>query len=153
MNNAIVEARDNNFNLFIGQNSVSNCIDNSIKSIDEYIENLDDTNIKYEIHLWFSLHKKIHSGMHFDERSKLLYVLSGRKKVLLLPPSNKKDIYLEKFNLINTMKKETKIKNNNNSNIHYLLNYHFLDIIFYFKFEVIICILIIIFKNNFSKLF
>ena len=94
--------------------------------------------------------------MHFDTRSKFLYVLSGTKKVLLLPPSNKKDIYLENFSIINTIKKDTINKNiiiKSDDNIYdkyYILYTNFVDFLFYFKFETIICILMIILINNFK---
>ena len=158
MENAIIEANNKNYYLFIGQNSISNCTNNSIKLINDYIHNLDETNINYETHLWFSLHKKIHSGMHYDERSKILYVLEGRKKVFLLPPSSKKYIYIENLKLINTFSNINKpniiVKSQETTNTKlYIIFLNFIGIITYFKFEVIICMMIIIFRKYYSKLF
>ena len=43
--------------------------------------------------LWFSIDKKIHSGLHNDNISTLIYVVSGKKTVLLAEPKYKNNLY------------------------------------------------------------
>lgn len=44
--------------------------------------------------LWFSLDKKVQSGLHIDNISTLVYVMSGKKRVLLAEPMYQSKSYL-----------------------------------------------------------
>jgi len=95
---AYLESNKKNYYTYVGANDADR--NNLIKSINNYINILEE-DIFYYKYLWLTLDKKIHSGMHFDSDNKILYVLEGRKKILLLPPSNLNNIYLKNFNLAN----------------------------------------------------
>ena len=79
--------------------TISEYMYNKYGSINNYL-NMDIKYIKYNTFVWLSLDKQIQSGMHNDTDSKILYVLEGKKKVLLLPPSYINDIYLKKMDFI-----------------------------------------------------
>jgi hypothetical protein len=56
--------------------------------LENYIDKGKNLLMDYYSQLWFTLDKKIQSGMHWDSDNKFLLVLQGKKKVLLLPPED-----------------------------------------------------------------
>ena len=45
--------------------------------------------------IWISLDKKVNSGLHYDSTNRVLYVVEGSKKVILVHPNQGKNLYLE----------------------------------------------------------
>ena len=47
--------------------------------------------------LWMNLSKKVNSGLHYDNNSSLIYILSGKKKILLAKPNQSNQLYIQPF--------------------------------------------------------
>lgn len=86
--------------LYIGQQSTINYydqIDNPITNvltIPNFDNIINDISFSYIPRLWFNFDKPVDSGLHYDDVNSILYVLTGRKKVLLAHPSHNSYIYL-----------------------------------------------------------
>lgn len=55
---------------------------------------VNDVSFTYTPRLWFNFDKPVDSGLHYDKIDSILYVLTGRKKVLLSHPQFLQYIYL-----------------------------------------------------------
>lgn len=123
-----LESNKKNYYTYLGAGDANKI--NVIKSINNYIDILEK-DIFYSKFLWLSLDKKIHSGMHFDTDNKILYVLEGKKKILLLPPYNINNVYLKDFNLANLITDDNNLSeydsNENNIFLKDLTNYSITD--------------------------
>jgi hypothetical protein len=62
---------------------------------------INDVSFSYTPRLWFNFDKPIDSGLHYDKADTILYVLTGKKKVLLSHPQFLQYIYLDKLHGIN----------------------------------------------------
>ena len=83
---------------YIGMNEVDK--ENSFYKIPNF-DNINFDNIlKYKTFLWMNLKNKINSGLHFDLDHSILFVVHGKKKVLLTNPCNKKFLYITPLNKI-----------------------------------------------------
>jgi hypothetical protein len=56
---------------------------------------VNDMSFTYTPRLWFNFDKPVDSGLHYDKIDSILYVLTGRKKVLLSHPQFLQYIYLD----------------------------------------------------------
>ena len=65
----------------------------SLKEIKNFINIDDSLYMSYIPYLWLSINRPINSGLHYDAYDSLLYVLKGKKKVLLAKPNYEKYIY------------------------------------------------------------
>lgn len=92
--------------LYIGQQSTINFdkqIDNpnaNILTIPNFDNIVNEVSFSYIPRLWFNFDKPIDSGLHFDDTDSILYVLSGRKKVLLSHHSYNSYIYIKDMPVI-----------------------------------------------------
>jgi len=64
-----------------------------LKEIKNFINIDDSLYLAYIPYLWLSINRPINSGLHSDAYDSLLYVLKGKKKVLLAKPNYEQYIY------------------------------------------------------------
>jgi hypothetical protein len=89
--------------LYVGQHPTTNfasCQPNLITNlltIPNFDNIVNDTTFSYTSKLWFNFDKPVDSGLHADNTDNILYVLTGRKRVLLAHPMYNKYIYLSKL--------------------------------------------------------
>jgi hypothetical protein len=122
LENAYNETKTKDYFTYIGQNEIINDNVKLQTSISKYI-NIDEENINYKPVFWANLNKQIHSGLHNDGNSKILYVLEGTKKVLLLP--NTISIpYFEMFPRVKEITNDIEDINTSNNFENELVNFY-----------------------------
>lgn len=94
------EINETNLYSYTGGTPVDEAVE--FKDIRNFIDIGENVYLDYEPSIWISFDKKIQSGMHFDSSIKLLYVLDGRKKVLLLPPNLSDKLYFRQLKRVHT---------------------------------------------------
>ena len=68
---------------------------NNLFDIPNFDNIINDRSFTYIPRLWFNFDKCVDSGLHYDKQDSILYVLTGRKKVLLSHPQFLQYIYLD----------------------------------------------------------
>ena len=68
---------------------------NNLFDIPNFDNIINDISFTYIPRLWFNFDKRVDSGLHYDKQDSILYVLTGRKKVLLSHPQFLQYIYLD----------------------------------------------------------
>ena len=96
LNGAREECKKRNLYMYIGAQDISDYIHEDLNDIQIFIDYKKNLSFDYYTTVWCTLNKGIQSGLHHDSYNKFLYVLKGKKKVLLLPPS-----YIDKFHFEN----------------------------------------------------
>ena len=61
---------------------------------------VNDDTFFYTSRAWFNFHKPVDSGLHFDGNDNILYVLTGKKKVLLAHPEYNQYAYISELPII-----------------------------------------------------
>lgn len=90
--NIIKKNKKNGYYSYVGQNKMTEKL-SFFKEIKNFINVNDSLYMAYIPYLWLSINKPINSGLHYDAYDSLLYVLKGKKKVLLAKPNYEKYIY------------------------------------------------------------
>ncbi len=122
LSNLINRSLTDNYNVYIGQYDIPT--ENNFKEITDFINFDKETKNKYESILfdfyfvnefldndpnfrlilepkiWLTLDKSVNSGLHNDDQSKFLYVLSGKKTVYLASPSENENLYYKLFSIV-----------------------------------------------------
>jgi hypothetical protein len=95
--------------LYVGQNPTTNFTNlnpnpiTNLLTIPNFDNIVNDTTFSYTSKLWFNFDKHVDSGLHADNVDNILYVLTGRKRVLLAHPFYNKYIYLSKLPVIHVI--------------------------------------------------
>ena len=61
---------------------------------------VNDDTFFYTSRAWFNFHKPVDSGLHCDGNDNILYVLTGKKKVLLAHPEYNQYAYISELPII-----------------------------------------------------
>lgn len=89
--------------LYVGQHPTTNftsfqsSLITNLLTIPNFDNIVNDATFSYTSKLWFNFDKPVDSGLHADNTDNILYVLTGRKRVLLAHPMYNKYIYLSKL--------------------------------------------------------
>ena len=86
--------------LYVGQHNTTNFIDSNntitnLLTIPNFDNIVNDETFFYTSRAWFNFHKPVDSGLHFDGIDNILYVLTGRKRVLLAHPMYNQYVYIK----------------------------------------------------------
>lgn len=70
------------------------------KEIPNFCDIKDISKFDYDIFLWLSFNKEVDSGLHYDSKDNIIYILSGEKKVYLCNNNNYNNLYITKMSTI-----------------------------------------------------
>jgi hypothetical protein len=94
----------NNYHTYVGNNKIdSDNIMNNFRSINDIIDPNFHNDISYVPSVWFTLNKRVNSGLHYDPTPNLIYIVDGKKTIYLFPPSCYNNLYIEEYPLIKTI--------------------------------------------------
>jgi hypothetical protein len=97
----LLEISKQKYHIYIGQQKIDDSnILSKYKNIDYIINPNYYKNINYDSSVWFSLDKRVNSGLHNDPYHSLIYVIEGKKTIHLFNPDCHKDLYITNYNLI-----------------------------------------------------
>lgn len=113
LNNILNDSFFMNKHLYVGQHSTTNfTVPNTapvptpinpitnLLTIPNFDNIVNDDTFFYTARAWFNFHKPVDSGLHFDGNDNILYVLTGKKKVLLAHPEYNQYVYISKLPII-----------------------------------------------------
>lgn len=99
--NLIAISKKKNYHTYIGNQEIdSDNILNKFSNINNIIDSNFYDNISYEPSVWFTLDKKVNSGLHCDITPNLMYVIEGKKIIYLFAPSCYPNLYINEYQLI-----------------------------------------------------
>ena len=76
---------------------------NKYSNINQIIDPNYYDNISYEPSVWFTLNKKVNSGLHNDSAPTLIYMIEGKKTIYLFAPNSYSNLYISEFPLLQTL--------------------------------------------------
>jgi hypothetical protein len=90
--------------LYVSDASMNNVYSNydKIPNFNNILNDCTLINSHYKNSLWFNFDKNVNSGLHRDYDNNILYVICGKKKVLLTSPYYKNCVYEINIKLSNT---------------------------------------------------
>lgn len=104
LKNIINISKNKNYYTYIGHNVIDEQnILSKYKNIDYIINPRYLNKIIYNSSVWFTLDKKINSGLHSDPTNNVIYIIEGKKTIYLFNPNCKKNLYINEFPLIKTI--------------------------------------------------
>jgi hypothetical protein len=94
----------NNYYTYIGNHKIEhNNVINKYNNIDNIIDPNIHNGILYEPSVWFTLNKRVNSGLHCDTTPNIINVLDGKKTIYLISPKFYHDLYINEHELIKTI--------------------------------------------------
>lgn len=78
---------------YIGMNEIDD--NNFYRNIFNFCNINNDVILDYRTFVWMNFDKSVDSGLHYDKYDSILYVVTGKKTVLLSSPYNIKFLYIE----------------------------------------------------------
>ena len=104
LKNIINISKNKNYYTYIGYNNIDdNNILSSYKNLDYILNPINYHRMLYKSSVWFTLDKKINSGLHHDSTINIINVIDGKKTIYLFNPDCKDNLYIKKFSLIPTL--------------------------------------------------
>ena len=94
--NFFQDKKNLNIHSYVGRRLLINTNFEYMKEIPNFNNILNDCitiDTNYDSAIWFNNNKNVNSGLHFDGIDNILYVICGKKKVLLTSPQYKKYLY------------------------------------------------------------
>lgn len=91
--------------LYVGQHDTTEFITptspiTNLLTIPNFDNIVNDETFAYISRVWFNFDKPVDSGLHFDPIDNILYVLTGRKRVLLAHPEYNQYVYISELPVI-----------------------------------------------------
>ena len=94
----------NNYHTYVGNNKIDpDNIMNNFGFINDIIDNDYHNGIHYDPSVWFTLDKRVNSGLHCDTTPNLIYMVDGKKTIYLFSPSCYHNLYIKEYPLIKTI--------------------------------------------------
>jgi hypothetical protein len=101
LKNIIDFTRKNNCFTYVGNQKInSDNIMNKYCNIDNIINSSYYNDISHEPSIWFSLDKKVNSGLHCDTTPNLIHMIRGKKTIYLFSPSCYQNLYINEYPLL-----------------------------------------------------
>ena len=93
-----------NYHTYIGNNKIDpGNIMNNFTSIDDIIDPKFHNGVSYNPSVWFTLDKRVNSGLHSDAAPNLIHIIDGKKTIYLISPTYINNLYIKGYPLIKTI--------------------------------------------------